>query len=198
MEIDLIFRIILGILFLVTLVTRRYYERQAAATAAQGLQQDQDDKRIITLQSALLTISLIALIVYVINPAWMSWSTIELPDWLRWIGAVLGSLGAVLLVWTHRVLGKNFFGGMKIREQHQLIQEGPYHWMRHPMYTAFILLGLGFFLLSGNWLIGGAWLSATILVIATRLDAEEQMMVEQFGEQYEDYQRRTGRFLPRF
>ncbi len=197
MDNELIFRIILGILFLITLLTRRYYERQAAATAEGGLLQDRDDQRMIAVQSVLLTISLIALIVYVINPGWMDWSTIELPDWLRWIGAIPGIFGAVLLVWTHRVLGLNFFGGMKIREEHQLIRGGPYRWMRHPMYTAFILLGLGFTLLSGNWLIGGAWLSATILVIATRMAAEEGMMVKQFGEEYEDYRRRTGRLLPR-
>jgi protein-S-isoprenylcysteine O-methyltransferase Ste14 len=137
------------------------------------------------------------MIVYMINPAWMSWSTIDLPNWLRWIGAVLGSLGAMLLVWTQSVLGKNFFGGLKIREEHQLIQNGPYRWMRHPMYTAFLLLGLGFFFLSGNWLIGGAWLAAIGLVIATRMPGEEAMMAEQFGEDYEEYEVRTGRFLPK-
>jgi protein-S-isoprenylcysteine O-methyltransferase Ste14 len=146
----------------------------------------------------LLTVSLLGLIVYVINPAWMRWSTIPLPDWLRWIGAMLGTIGAILLVWTHRVLGKNFFGGMKIRADHQLIEEGPYRRVRHPMYTAFILLGLGFFFLSGNWLIGGTWLLATGLVIATRMPQEEQMMAEQFGEKYEAYQARTVRFLPKF
>jgi hypothetical protein len=46
------------------------------------------------------------------------------------------------------------------------------------MYTAFILLGLGFFL---NWLIGGTWLVATGLVIATRMPGEEAMMAEQLG-----------------
>jgi len=66
------------------------------------------------------------------------------------------------------------------------------------MYTAFILLGLGFFFLSGNWLIGGTWLASTGLVVATRVPQEERMMVEQFGEDYEAYQARTGRFLPKF
>ena len=53
--------------------------------------------------------------------------------------------------------------------------------MRSPMYTAFIFLGLRFFLISGNWLIGMAWLFPTMLVITTRIDAEEEMMVKQFG-----------------
>ncbi len=109
MNTDLIFRIILGVLFLVTLITRRYYERRSAATAEASLLQDRDDQRMIALQSALLTVSLLALIVYVSNPAWMGWSTIEVPDWMRWIGVLLGGTGAGLLVWTHQILGENFF-----------------------------------------------------------------------------------------
>lgn len=198
MDTDLIFRIILGALFLVTLYTRRFYERKSAAIAKAGLKQDKDDRRLIAVESVLLTISLLGIIVYVINPAWMAWSTILLPDWLRWVGAVLGTLGAILLVWSHRALGENFFGGLKLREEQKLIVEGPYHRVRHPMYTAFILLGLGFFFLSGNWLIGGTWLASTGLVVATRVPQEERMMVEQFGEDYEAYQARTGRFLPKF
>lgn len=196
MDNDLIFRIILGLLFLITLVTRRYYERRSLATATEGLLQDRDQQRFILTQSALLTVSMLGLIIYIINPSWMSWSTIELSDWLRWTGALLGSLGAGLLVWTHRVLGKNFFGGMKIRQDHQLITEGPYRWARHPMYTAFILLGLVFFFLSGNWLIGGTWLGATIKVVATRMQQEESMMADQFGEEYRGYVESTERFLP--
>ncbi len=86
---------------------------------------------------------------------------------------------------------------MKIRAEHQLIEEGPYRRVRHPMYTAFILLGLGFFLLSWNWLIGGAWLAPSVLVITRRIPQEEAMMAEQFGEDYEEYKARTGRFLPK-
>ena len=65
------------------------------------------------------------------------------------------------------------------------------------MYTAFMTIGLSWFLLSGNWMIAVLWLAATILVILTRLKEEERMMHEQFGEDYEEYIELTGRFLPR-
>jgi len=86
---------------------------------------------------------------------------------------------------------------MKLREGHQLVTAGPYRRVRHPLYTAFILLGIAWFLLTGNWLIGGTWLTAIVLGINTRLNPEERMLLDEVGEVYARYQRQTGRFLPR-
>lgn len=76
-------------------------------------------------------------------------------------------------------------------------REGPYQWVRHPIYTAFIALGIGLFLLTESWMAGVPWLMSIGLALATRMDEEEAMMVEQFGESYKEYKVRTGRFLPR-
>lgn len=197
MENELIYRIITGILFVIILVTRKRYERQADEVAKNGLVDNRDDKRLIGLQSLLLTISLITIIVYVINPSWVSWSTLSIGKPVRWFGGVIGVISTGLLVWSHAVLGKNFFGGMKIREGHKLIKGGPYQWIRHPIYTAFIGIGIGFFLLTGNWLIGGAWLGSIIIALITRLKVEEDMMIEQFGDEYLKYQEKTGKIFPK-
>jgi protein-S-isoprenylcysteine O-methyltransferase Ste14 len=194
---DLIFRIILGILFVIVIGTRRYFEIRSAKTADAGLVQDRDSSRQIALMSILLTLSNLTLIVFLINPNWMAWSSISLPRWVRWMGVALGATGCALLIWTHRSLGENFFGGTKIREGHQLVTEGPYRRIRHPMYTAFILIGIAWFFLSENWLIAGLWMAATIVVIATRMNAEERMLLHQFGETYQVYSKQTGRFLPK-
>ena len=114
----LIFRIILGLIFVVTIAIRRYYDRRSAAIANTELAQDRDNPRDITLLSLILALVNLAIIAYLINPAWLAWSTLPFPDWLRWIGAALGVLGAALLLWTHRTLGKNFFGGVKLRQGH--------------------------------------------------------------------------------
>jgi len=197
MENEIIYRIITGILFVVILATRKRYENQAEEVAEEGIVADRDDKRLIGIQSLLLTISLIIIIVYIINPSWVSWSTIRIGEPIRWLGGIIGILSTGLLVWSHSVLGKNFFGGMKIRAGHKLIKEGPYQWIRHPIYTAFIGIGIGFLLLTGNWLIGGAWLSSITIALMTRLKAEEEMMVEQFGDDYVSYQEETGKFFPK-
>ena len=197
MNSDLIFRLILAILFVVVVGTRRFFEQKAAKTAKEGLEQDMDSRTQIALQSVLLTLSNLAMIAYLINPSWMTWSSLTLPEWAPWIGIALGVAGTGILIWTHRTLDRNFFGGMKIRQGHQLITSGPYRWVRHPMYSAFALLGLAWFLLSGNWIIAGFWLAATALVIVARLNEEERMMLRQFGDDYRIYEQQTGRFLPR-
>jgi protein-S-isoprenylcysteine O-methyltransferase Ste14 len=140
---------------------------------------------------------LISLLVYLLYLRGIAWSIIELPGWVQWVGAVVGVVGEVLLAWSHYVLGENFFGGMKIREGHELVEEGPYRWVRHPIYTAFIALGIGLFLLTESWMVGVPWLASIGLALATRMVEEEAMMIEQFGEAYEEYEARTGRFLPR-
>jgi protein-S-isoprenylcysteine O-methyltransferase Ste14 len=100
-----------------------------------------------------------------------------------------------LFIWTHHALGKNWSVDLVIKEEHTLITSGPYRWVRHPMYTSFFVQSLAFFLLSANWVIGLAGLATSVLG-ASRVDKEEALMIEEFGDQYRAYMQRTGRFLP--
>ena len=61
----------------------------------------------------------------------------------------------------------------------------------------FHLVFVELFLLTGNWFIGGFFLGALTLIVATRLKREEQAMLDKFGDQYRAYMQQTGRFLPR-
>ena len=196
-EHELIFRWILGLLFLVTWLPRKVYERLSRRRAAEGLVQDRDRRPLIAAQSLLLAVSLVAMLFTLFKPEWVRWAAFAVLRWLRWIGAVVGTVGAALLLWTYAVLGRNFFGGVKIRSGHELVQSGPYRWVRHPTYSAFLLLGVGFLLLSADWLVDGAWLAGTALVLASRLRPEESMLEEQFGAAYTAYRDRTGRLWPR-
>ena len=63
------------------------------------------------------------------------------------------------------------------------------------MYSVIFLQSLAFFLLSANWVIGIAGLGTSILAVA-RVGEEEALMIEEFGDQYEAYMERTGRFVP--
>lgn len=197
MDNETLFRIILAFLVVAMYIPRRYYQELSSRSVQGGLKQDRDEKGVITSQTVFLTLSMLGLIVILIKPAWMAWSTFPLPGWLRWLGVVLATLGTALLIWTHMALGENFFGGMKIREEHELVTTGPYRYIRHPMYLAFILLGLGYLFLAANWFIGGTWLLATLLTLLSRRD-EEEMLLEEFGDDYSTYMDRTGKFFPRF
>jgi protein-S-isoprenylcysteine O-methyltransferase Ste14 len=184
MDTDLLFRIILGILFVTTIANIE-------------LIQDRDNPRHIALPSLTLTLVNVAIIAHLINPDWLTWSTLPFPDWLSWLGVVRGILGVALLWWTHRTLGSNFFGGVKLRRGHALVIDGPYRRARHPMYIAMFLIGVAYFFLSTSWLIGLPWMAAIVATAATRVKQVEEMLADQFGDQYPAYQSRTGRFLPR-
>jgi protein-S-isoprenylcysteine O-methyltransferase Ste14 len=138
----------------------------------------------------------IAIATYLINPAWMAWSLVALPAWLRWISAVI-SLFAVppLLFWTFQSLGKNLTDTVVTRREHTLVTHGPYRWVRHPFYDVVFLWGLSFSLLTANWLLallGGS--AFAMMVVRTRI--EEDKLIERFGDEYRTYMERTGRFLP--
>jgi protein-S-isoprenylcysteine O-methyltransferase Ste14 len=117
------------------------------------------------------------------------------PDWLRWAGVALGIASVGLFAWTHAVLGRFWSTTLQLRPDHQLITAGPYARIRHPMYSAILgwLMSLG--LVGANWT---AFVLAALgtLIVLLRTQGEEKMMLEQFGNNYREYMRRTGRLLP--
>jgi protein-S-isoprenylcysteine O-methyltransferase Ste14 len=139
----------------------------------------------------------IASVLYIAAPHLMAWSTVDLPDWMRFASLPLGLLVIAGMAWVHRSLSKNFSGKLEIRDDHTLVTSGPYRWVRHPMYTAVIALFLAVFLLTANWFIGFGGLLTVGSVILARTPKEEAMLVETFGDAYREYMRRTPRYIPR-
>jgi protein-S-isoprenylcysteine O-methyltransferase Ste14 len=118
------------------------------------------------------------------------------PTWLRWIGVALGTGSVALFVWTHVVLGRFWSPYVQLRPGHRLITAGPYARVRHPMYLAIVgwMISLG--LVAANWipLACGALCALQFLL---RTQGEETMMLQQFGDEYREYMKRSGRLLPR-
>jgi protein-S-isoprenylcysteine O-methyltransferase Ste14 len=140
---------------------------------------------------------MLSLLVYMFRPGWFAWSALPLPAWVQWVGLVLGITSLPLILWVQAALGSNFSTTLLVRQDHDLVTQGPYRWVRHPMYTVLFVHLVALLLLSANWFIGGVPLLAFALIVATRLKNEERVMAEKFGPAYQDYMRRTGRFLPR-
>jgi protein-S-isoprenylcysteine O-methyltransferase Ste14 len=140
--------------------------------------------------------TMLGLFAYMINPAWMAWSSMPLPVWLRWTGVAVGFFGGSLLVWTLRSIGKNLTDTVVTRRDHTLVTKGPYRWVRHPFYDAVALSVVANALVAANWflLAGGI---ITLALIVLRTGREEERLVARFGDSYRDYTARTGRFLPR-
>lgn len=144
----------------------------------------------------LLGASLVGMLVYSIDPHLMKWSALPLPFWLRWLGFFIALLALILFVWVLWSLGQNFSTTLTIKKDQTLVIQGPYRWVRHPMYTSFVLLWVGYFFLSTNWFIGLTGILGFVLAIVVRTPKEEQMMIERFGDEYIAYTKRTGRYLP--
>jgi protein-S-isoprenylcysteine O-methyltransferase Ste14 len=134
---------------------------------------------------------------YLMNPAWVSWSSLALPAWLRWVGAPLGLFVVPpLLFWTFHSLGKNLTDTVVTRRQHTLVTHGPYRWVRHPFYGVVFLWGLSLSLLTANWLLALLGLAALAMLVR-RTRVEEAKLIERFGDEYRAYAEQTGRFFPR-
>jgi protein-S-isoprenylcysteine O-methyltransferase len=119
-------------------------------------------------------------------------------DWLpvRLVGLVIGLAGAALLVWASILLGRFLVHEAAVREDHTLIESGPYRFVRHPVYAGYLALLLGSGVASLNVCLWLLW-PISLLGILTQAASEEKLLEERFGQDYKRYVRRTGRLVPR-
>ena len=116
--------------------------------------------------------------------------------WLL-ITAILGLIASLCLFrLTHKNLGKMWSHTVDLRENHKLITHGIYEKVRHPMYTAFWIWAFSSALLIPNWLTGFGSIMGFGTLYILRVKKEEQMMQEEFGQEYVSYMQRTKRLIP--
>ena len=140
--------------------------------------------------------SMLGLLTFVANPAWMPWSSVPLSSSLRWAGVGIGVVGGALLIWTFRTLGSNITDTVVTRRNHTLVTTGPYRFVRHPFYVSAALAYSANTLAAANWFIGLTGVLALSLLVL-RTTTEEEHLVRRFGDDYRQYMRKTGRFFPR-
>lgn len=141
--------------------------------------------------------ALLATGIYVFAPARMAFAALPVPNALRWLGVAVALGGFALLQWAQHSLGRNWSDEPRLVERQVLVVGGPYRWVRHPIYAAFLLILGALLPISANAVVGGLWLALTALDIAQRIRTEEAMLSDRFGDGYQAYVQRTGRLLPR-
>lgn len=120
----------------------------------------------------------------------------ELAHLWRILGIGIG-FGALLLFFlTHKQLGDNWSGTLELRENHELVTSGVYSLVRHPMYSVFLLNVLSKTLITANWVVGAVGFLAVVIMCIIRIPDEEKMMLDQFGETYQVYMKKTKRLIP--
>jgi protein-S-isoprenylcysteine O-methyltransferase Ste14 len=183
---------LLGLTMTISIYYRSQANRSGEKISTQG-----EGKPILYLRSIFGLALWLSSLAYLVNPRWMAWSSLPLPAWARWVGAAIMALCVPLIYWVFSSLGKNVTHTVAIRKEHSLVTHGPYRWVRHPLYTVGFLAFTGLSLLAANYFIF-AMLLATYPILMARTAIEEERLVERFGEQYQRYMQRTGRFLPRW
>lgn len=196
MQTDIVFRIILPVLIVAFAVHRGYYTNRHKDSINNTIKQ-REEGLASKLAGLLGLTGFLAILAYVIQPDWLSWASLSLPEWSRWIGVGIALAGFALLQWSQSTLGRNWSDTPRMMKEQSLVTSGPYRWIRHPIYSAFILILGSTLLISANWLIGLSWIGMTVLEVASRIGFEETLMLEFFGEQYREYMKKTGRFAPR-
>ena len=116
--------------------------------------------------------------------------------WIFGVAALITAAGLMFAVWARVHLGRNWSGTITIKQDHDLIDSGPYAIVRHPIYTGLLTALTGTALARGEW---RGLLAVLIAWIALRrkLQVEERWMAERFGAQYEAYSRRVPALVPK-
>jgi len=113
----------------------------------------------------------------------------------RWAGVVLFALSSVIILASSVALGRLYSPEVTLQQNHRLITQGPYRYIRHPRYLGALLLALGLPLTFRSWL-GLVLYPAVVAIILLRIRDEEALMRQAFGPVWEAYCRRTWRLLP--
>ena len=129
--------------------------------------------------------------------SWLDFANYSLPVWAGWLGAAL-MVCALAIFWrAHADLGLNWSPTLEIRKEHTLIKNGIFGYIRHPMYASQWVWVIAQPLLLQNWIAGFLNLLIFIPFYVLRVRAEEQMMLDTFGDEYRKYMAETGAILPK-
>lgn len=127
------------------------------------------------------------------------WTGAAIP-WLRpqvtIAGIVVILLGTALRWWAIFTLGRYFTIDVAVRSTQSVVQSGPYRFVRHPSYTAILIMLLGVGMAQANWASLVTMLAGGLIGLLYRVRVEERALVEGLGQPYMDYMRTTRRFIP--
>ena len=206
MNIEIFFRIaffvvLFSFAYVMTSYTKKAKARKESASTRVQLHHEHEVPLLLQIRKTFGISFYLGILVWTFAPKFMEWSALSLPDWARWAGLALGLASIVLNAWSHKTLsqklGEDFDPVLRLLKVPALVKDGPYATMRHPIYLAFLMMQLSVLLLTSNWLIGWSGIAIIVAVIAIRIPEEEKMLIEQFGDEYRAYRKKTGALLPK-
>jgi protein-S-isoprenylcysteine O-methyltransferase Ste14 len=145
---------------------------------------------------------LVFFLVGAIMPSWVYGTILNLSfqggEYLQVFSLPLLLISLTLVGWSARALGQFMDTHIQVLQKHELVTRGPYSRIRHPAYTSAMIIALGGTLLFLNIILIIQFL-AIFAIAYRRAVLEEKLLASEdgFGQEYRDYMKKTGRFLPR-
>jgi len=185
-------KIVYFILFMIITIIRKYFTgRQRKLNIAK------DKKTGLDIFFLVINgVGMVIPLVYVFTSK-LDFANYYLPEWVGWLGALLFLDAVWILFLSHRDLGRQWTATVGIREQHELITTGIYQYLRHPMYAAHLIWAIAQVLMLHNWIAGYSFIVTMLPFYFYRKRKEEEMLLEEFGEEYRVYRERTGALFPK-
>jgi protein-S-isoprenylcysteine O-methyltransferase Ste14 len=168
-----------------------------SATFEVGDSVDQKEQKINPISIIVILCVLALFTFYAIMPENRNILILPLPEWVHTLGLLLGIISLSLQIWVHIALQKNWLAARESGKKNNVITNGPYARIRHPLYLALILLLVSLSLISGYSLFFLLTLLSVPFFNSVAIK-EETVMVQQFGDEYTNYMTSAGRFFPRF
>jgi protein-S-isoprenylcysteine O-methyltransferase Ste14 len=179
---------IAGVVIMVVIRKERFWESSSAGIRTH---EEHGDLSFWFISLGLMATFFLSPLVYLFHSAILSRNT-----WISFTGVGLVTAGAVLLIWARRSLKRNYSGHISVTSGQTLVQSGPYRIIRHPAYAGYLLMALGISL-GYSSLAGLASLMVILLPgLVYRINIEEKLLIQRFGDAYRQYMRRTRRMLP--
>lgn len=187
-----IFKIIFLAEFITISIVRGIY---TSRYKSQKMTEDDSDRGNIFLLK-LTGIGMVIPLLYLFSP-WLKFADYSLPIWVGWIGTMIFALAIIVLWRSHADLGRNWTIIPGIRDDHKLITNGIYKYIRHPMYAAHFLWAIAQVLMLHNWIAGFSFIVTLIPFYLDRVNHEEKVMFDKFGDEYKEYMNKSGRVFPK-
>ncbi len=131
------------------------------------------------------------------NWGWLDYRLVPNVPAIWAAGLLLTAIGVAISIWARLSLGSNWSGMVTLKNDHVLIRNGLYRWIRHPIYTGILLGMIGSAMIRGHL---RGWIGLVVVLAAFYFKArrEERFLREEFGAGFDEHSQRTGMFLPKW
>ena len=113
----------------------------------------------------------------------------------EYLGVVICAAGLFAAIWSRKTLGSDWSRDVELKQGHKLVERGPYRFVRHPIYTSHLLMGLGTAVASGL-LVAFVGLLLFFIGFWIKLKQEENLLLSHFPDEYPAYKARVKALLP--